>query len=94
MSYFFEVFSKNQQGTFFITKEYLCEETTKANLLSLSLPSFYKIQKFYSKWYSKFCLYISNNEFLYETANDEYKLAPDMNKIIKGKYFLIIYAIK
>ena len=46
MSYFFQVSSKNSNGIVFITTEYLCEETTKGNLLTLALPSFYNIQKF------------------------------------------------
>ena len=54
MSYFFQIAYKNSQGIVFITAEYLCEETTKGNLLMLSLPSFYKIQYFYGKWYRKF----------------------------------------
>ena len=57
MSYFFQVSSKNSNGIVFITTEYLCEETTKGNLLTLALPSFYKIQKFYGKWFLIF-LYI------------------------------------
>ena len=94
MSYFFQISSCNSNGIVFITPEYLCEETTKGNLLSLSLPSFYKIQYYYGKWYRYFSLYTSNNEFLYETQEDNYSLASDMNKIISGKYFLIIYATK
>ena len=94
MSYFFQIANKNSKGIVFITTEYLCEETTKGNLLSLSLPSFYKIKDFYDKWYSRFSLYISNNEFLYETFNDEYSFAPNLNHIVSGKYFLIIYATK
>ena len=94
MSYFFRVSSKNSNGIVFITTEYLCEETTKGNLLSLALPSFYKIQKFYGKWFHHFCLYVSNNEFLYEVNNDQYTVASDLNSIVRGKYFLIIYAIK
>ena len=46
MSYFFKVVYKNHQGIVFSNDEYLCETTTKAELLSLSLPSFYKIQNF------------------------------------------------
>ena len=94
MSYFFQVVSKNHQGIIFSNTEYLCEETTKGNLLMLSLPSFYKIQYFYGKWYRKFSLYISNNEFLYEVTNEDYSVAPNLNQIVSGKYFLIIYAIK
>ena len=33
MSYFFQVVSKNHQGIIFSNTEYLCEETTKGNLL-------------------------------------------------------------
>ena len=94
MSYFFQIANKNSKGIVFMTPEYLCEETTKGNLLSLSLPSFYKIREFYGKWYSKFSLYISNNEFLYETFNDEYSFSTDLNKIVSGKYFLLIYVNK
>ena len=94
MSYFFQISSKNSHGIVFTNQEYLCETTTKANLLSLALPSFYKIQNFYGPWFSKFSLYISNNEFLYETDKFNYSFASDLNKIISGKYFLIIYAIK
>ena len=94
MSYFFQIANKNSRGIVFITTEYLCEETTKGNLLSLSLPSFYKIQDFYKKWYSKFSLYISNNEFLYETFADECSFASNLNQIVSGKYFLIIYAMR
>ena len=94
MSYFFQISSCNSNGIVFITPEYLCEETTKANLLSLSLPSFYKIQNYYGKWYRRFSLYTSNNDFVYETNHDNYSFATDLNKIITGKYFLIIYAIK
>ena len=94
MSYFFQMISKNSQGIVFSNKEYLCEETTKANLLSLALPSFYKIQQFYRRWYSRFSLYISNNDFLYKVDNEKYSFAPDLNKKITGKYYLIIYAAK
>ena len=94
MSYFFQISSKNSHGIVFTNQEYLCETTTKANLLSLALPSFYKIQNFYGTWFSKFSLYISNNEFLYETDTHNYSYATDLNKLISGKYFLIIYAIK
>ena len=94
MSYFFKVVYKNHQGIVFSNDEYLCETTTKAELLSLSLPSFYKIQNFYGTWFTKFSLYISNNEFLYETDCQNYSFATDLNKIISGKYFLIIYANK
>ena len=92
MSYFFQVSHKTSYGTVFITPEYLCEETNKNNLLILSLPSFYKIQNFYKKYYKNFYLYISNNEFLYSLTNDEYSLTKDLNTRVGGKYFLIIYA--
>ena len=94
MSYFFQIANENSKGIVFMTTEYLCEETTKGNLLMLSLPSFYKIQYFYGKWYRKFSLYISNNEFLYEVTNEDYSVAPNLNQLVSGKYFLIIYAIK
>ena len=94
MSYFFQVSSKNHNGIVFITTEYLCEETTKGDLLTLALPSFYKIQNFYGKWFSQFSLYVSNNEFLYEVNHDEYTIASNLNALVSGKYFLIIYAIK
>ena len=94
MSYFFKVTFKDHRGIVFSNDEYLCETTTKAELLSLALPSFYKIQNFYGTWFTKFSLYISNNEFLYETDSHNYSFAMDLNKIIYGKYFLIIYAIK
>ena len=94
MSYFFQISDKNSKGIVFITTEYLCEETTKGNLLTLALPSFYKIQNFYGKWYQNFSLYISNNDFLYEVSNDNYSVASDLNTIVSDKYFLIIYAIK
>ena len=32
MNYFFQVCFRNNQGIIFSNKEYLCEETTKANL--------------------------------------------------------------
>ena len=47
MNYFFQVCFRNNQRMIFSNKEYLCEETTKANLISLALPSFYKIKDFY-----------------------------------------------
>ena len=93
MSYFFQVSNKNPNGVMFITTEYLCEETTKGDLLTLALPSFYNIQKFYKTWFSNFSLYISNNEFLYEVNQDEYTIASNLNTIVSGKYFLIIYAV-
>ena len=78
----------------FSNKEYLCEETTKANLISLALPSFYKIKDFYGRWYSRFSLYVYNNDFLYEVNRDNYSFACDLNSIITGKYYLVIYATK
>ena len=94
MSYFFQVSSKNSNGIVFITTEYLCEETTKGDLLTLSLPSFYNIQNFYKTWFSHFSLYISNNEFLYEVNQDDYTIASDLNTMVTGKYFLMIYAVR
>ena len=94
MSYFFQVSNKNPNGVMFITTEYLCEETTKGDLLTLALPSFYNIQKFYKTWFSHFSLYVSNNEFLYEVNQDEYLIASNLNTIVSGKYFLIIYAVR
>ena len=76
----------------FSNKEYLCEETTKANLISLALPSFYKIKDCYGRWYSRFSLYVYNNDFLYEVNGDNYSFARDLNSIITGKYYLVIYA--
>ena len=94
MDYFFQVCFRNNQGIIFSNKEYLCEETTKANLLSLALPSFYKIKDFYGRWYSRFSLYVYNNDFLYEVNGDNYSFARDLNTIITGKYYLVIYASK
>ena len=94
MSYFFQIASKNTQGIVFITTEYLCEETTKGDLLSLSLPSFYKIQNYYGKWFKNFSLFVSNNKFLYSVTDEEYSITPNLSQIVSGKYFLIIYAIK
>ena len=94
MDYFFQVCFRNNQGIIFSNKEYLCEETTKANLISLALPSFYKIKDFYGKWYSRFSLYVYNNDFLYEVNVDYYSFARDLNSIITGKYYLVIYATK
>ena len=94
MSYFFQVSNKNPNDVMFITTEYLCEETTKGDLLTLALPSFYNIQKFYKTWFSHFSLYVSNNEFLYEVNQDEYTIASNLNTIVSGKYFLIIYAVR
>ena len=94
MDYFFQVCFRNNQGIIFSNKEYLCEETTKANLISLALPSFYKIKDFYGRWYSRFSLYVYNNDFLYEVNGDNYSFARDLNSIITGKYYLVIYASK
>ena len=94
MDYFFQVCFRNNQGIIFSNKEYLCEETTKANLISLALPSFYKIKDFYGRWYSRFSLYVYNNDFLYEVNGDNYSFARDLNFIITGKYYLVIYATK
>ena len=92
MNYFFQLCFRNEQGIIFSNKEYLCEETTKANLISLALPSFYKIKDFYGRWYSRFSLYVYNNDFLYEVNGDNYSFARDLNSIITGKYYLVIYA--
>ena len=46
MNYFFQVCFRNNQRMIFSNKEYLCEETTKANLISLALPSFLQNQRF------------------------------------------------
>ena len=94
MDYFFQLCFRNNQGIIFSNKEYLCEETTKANLISLALPSFYKIKDFYGRWYSRFSLYVYNNDFLYEVNGDNYSFARDLNSIITGKYYLVIYATK
>ena len=94
MNYFFQICFRNEQGIIFSNKEYLCEETTKANLISLALPSFYKIKDFYGRWYSRFSLYVYNNEFLYEVNGDNYSFTRDLNSIITGKYYLVIYATK
>ena len=94
MDYFFQVCFRNNQGIIFSNKEYLCEETTKANSISLALPSFYKIKDFYGRWYSRFSLYVYNNDFLYEVNGDNYSFARDLNSIITGKYYLVIYATK
>ena len=95
MNYFFQICFRNEQGIIFSNKEYLCEETTKANLISLALPSFYKIKDFYGRWYSRFSLYVyNNNEFLYEVNGDNYSVTRDSNTIITGKYYLVIYATK
>ena len=94
MNYFFQVCFRNNQRMIFSNKEYLCEETTKANLISLALPSFYKIKDFHGRWYSRFSLYVYNNDFLYEVNRDNYSFACDLNSIITGKYYLVIYATK
>ena len=94
MNYFFQVCFRNNQRMIFSNKEYLCEETTKANLISLALPSFYKIKDFYGRWYSRFSLYVYNNDFLYEVNRNNYSFARDLNSIITGKYYLVIYATK
>ena len=94
MNYFFQVCFRNNQGIIFSNKEYLCKETTKANLISLALPSFYKIKDFYGRWYSRFSLYVYNNDFLYEVNGDNYSFARDLHTIITGKYYLVIYATK
>ena len=94
MNYFFQICFRNEQGIIFSNKEYLCEETTKANLISLALPSFYKIKDFYGRWYSRFSLYVYNNEFLYEVNGDNCSFTRDLNSIITGKYYLVIYATK
>ena len=94
MSYFFKVVEKTPFSITFAIDEYLCETTTKTELLSLALPSFYKIRDFYKTWFNRFSLYIYENEFLYETELENYSFAPDLNKIISGKYFLVIYANK
>ena len=94
MNYFFQLCFRNNQGIIFSNKEYLYEETTKANLISLALPSFYKIKDFYGRWYSRFSLYVYNNDFLYEVNGDNYSFARDLNSIITGKYYLVIYATK
>ena len=96
MKYFFQVCSKKNREIKLSNKEYLCEETTKANLISLALPSFYKIKKFYGKWFSRFSLYVftTENIFLYEVSGENYSVAFDLNSIITGKYYLVIYASK
>ena len=96
MNYFFQVCFKNNQEIKFSNKEYLCEETTKCNLLSLALPSFNKIRNFYGKWYSRFylCVHDTENKFIYEVNGKNYSVAHDLDSIITGKYYLIIYATK
>ena len=94
MNYFFQIVCRNNQGIIFSNTEYLCEETTKANLISLALPSFYKIKDFYGRWFSRFSLYISGNDFLYEVNGDNYSFARDLNTLVTGKYYLIIYATR
>ena len=94
MSYFFKLIHKDYKRLTFITTEYLCEETTKSDLLQLGLPNFYKIYDYYKQWYHKFSLYVTNNELLYEVTNEDYKIGSEINKIISGKYLLIIYVFK
>ena len=91
MNYFFNFVLKNDRGLKFSNKEYLCEETTKGNLLYLALPSFRRIKNFYGRWYSRFTLYVQN-KFIYEVNGESYTLASDLNSKITGKYHLIIYA--
>ena len=91
MNYFFKFVLKNDRGLKFSNKEYLCEETTKGNLLYLALPSFRRIKNFYGRWYSRFTLYVQN-KFIYEVNGESYTLASDFNSKITGKYHLIIYA--
>ena len=93
MNYFFQVRFRNNQRMIFSNKEYLCEETTKGDLLYLALPSLLRIRKFYRIWYSRFTLYVQNN-FIYELTRESYTLARDLNSIITGKYYLVIYATK
>ena len=93
MNYFFQVRFRNKQRMIFSNKEYLCEETTKGDLLYLALPSLLRIRKFYRIWYSRFTLYVQNN-FIYELTKESYTLAPDLNSKITGKYQLTIYATK
>ena len=93
MNYFFQVRFRNKQRMIFSNKEYLCEETTKGDLLYLALPSLLKIRKFYRIWYSRFTLYVQNN-FIYELTRESYTLAQDLNSKITGKYYLVIYATK
>ena len=96
MNYFFQVCFRNNQGIKFSNKEYLCEETTKGNLLSLALPSFYKIKDFYGRWYSRFslCVHDTENKFIYEVNGENYSFASDLGSKLTGKYYLIIYASK
>ena len=93
MNYFFQVCFRNNQGMIFSNKEYLCEETTKGNLLYLALPSIRIIKKFYRKWYSRFTLYVQD-KFIYGVNRESYTLASDLNSKITGKYQLTIYASK
>ena len=94
MDYFFKFVLKNDRGLKFSNKEYLCEETTKGNLLYLALPSFRRIKNFYGRWYSRFSLYVhdTKNKFIYEVNGENYTLASDLSSKITGKYYLIIYA--
>ena len=93
MNYFFQLCFRNNQSIIFSNKEYLCEETTKGDLLYLALPSLLRIRKFYRIWYSRFTLYVQNN-FIYELTRESYTLAQDLNFKITGKYYLAIYATK
>ena len=93
MNYFFQLCFRNNQSIIFSNKEYLCEETTKGDLLYLALPSLLRIRKFYRIWYSRITLYVQNN-FIYELTRESYTLAQDLNSIITGKYYLVIYATK
>ena len=93
MNYFFQLCFRNNQSIIFSNKEYLCEETTKGDLLYLALPSLLRIRKFYRIWYSRFTLYVQNN-FIYELTRENYTLAQDLNSKITGKYYLVIYATK
>ena len=93
MNYFFQLCFRNNQSIIFSNKEYLCEETTKGDLLYLALPSLLRIRKFYRIWYSRFTLYVQNN-FIYELTRESYTLARDLNSKITGKYYLVIYATK
>ena len=84
MNYFFQVCFRNNQRMIFSNKEYLCEETTKGDLLYLALPSLLRIRKFYRIWYSRFTLYVQNN-FIYELTRESYTLAQDLNSKITEK---------
>ena len=94
MNYFFQVRFRNKQRMIFSNEEYLCEETTKRDLLYLALPSLFRIRKSYRKWYSRFTLYVNETVFLYELTKENLTLAPDLDSKITGKYRLTIYATK